>query len=361
MKKKIIAAAAAVIILVLVGASLVVTNENEYTLVRQFGKISRVIDEPGLTMKIPFIQTTDTCPKETLLYDLTPSEVITKDKKTMITDSYVLWRVIDPMKFAQSLNGSVMNAESRINTAVYNALKNAISSMNQDEVINSRDIELSVLVMNSIDDNMEQYGIELTLFETKQLDLPVELAMLENVVNGDGGDFSQVTLIPNDITDEPAALAAGQTDAVWVFEGWSYMMSLIEGIDCDYFGFAEINPVFDYYTPVIIANNDYLEANPQQAKAFLAATAKGYAYAQEYPQEAAEMLIAGDNTGSLRGAEELVKKSQEFLSANYTADAEAWGYIDPERWNGFYGWLYENGLCEKDLTGIGFSNEYLPQ
>lgn len=172
MKKKIIAAAAAVIILVLVGASLVVTNENEYTLVRQFGKISRVIDEPGLTMKIPFIQTTDTCPKETLLYDLTPSEVITKDKKTMITDSYVLWRVIDPMKFAQSLNGSVMNAESRINTAVYNALKNAISSMNQDEVINSRDIELSVLVMNSIDDNMDQYGIELTLFETKQLDLP---------------------------------------------------------------------------------------------------------------------------------------------------------------------------------------------
>lgn len=172
MKKKIIAAAAAVIILILVGASLVVTNENEYTLVRQFGKISRVIDEPGLTMKIPFIQTTDTCPKETLLYDLTPSEVITKDKKTMITDSYVLWRVIDPMKFAQSLNGSVMNAESRINTAVYNALKNAISSMNQDEVINSRDIELSVLVMNSIDDNMEQYGIELTLFETKQLDLP---------------------------------------------------------------------------------------------------------------------------------------------------------------------------------------------
>lgn len=172
MKKKIIAAAAAVIILILVGASLVVTNENEYTLVRQFGKISRVIDEPGLTMKIPFIQTTDTCPKETLLYDLTPSEVITKDKKTMITDSYVLWRIIDPMKFAQSLNGSVMNAESRINTAVYNALKNAISSMNQDEVINSRDIELSVLVMNSIDDNMEQYGIELTLFETKQLDLP---------------------------------------------------------------------------------------------------------------------------------------------------------------------------------------------
>ena len=172
MKKKIIAVSAAVVIIVLLVSSLVVTHENQYTLVRQFGKISRVIDEPGLGMKIPFIQTTDTCPKQTLLYDLTPSEVITRDKKTMITDSYVLWRISEPTKFAQSLNGSVLNAEGRINTAVYNALKNAISSLAQDEVITSRDGELSRMVMDRIDDNMDQYGIELLMFETKQLDLP---------------------------------------------------------------------------------------------------------------------------------------------------------------------------------------------
>lgn len=172
MKKKIIGAAAAVIALVLVFSSLVVTAENQYTLVRQFGKISRVIDQPGLSVKIPFIQTTDTYPKQTLLYDLTPSEVITRDKKTMITDSYVLWTISEPTKFAQSLNGSVINAEGRINTAVYNALKNAISSMNQDEVITSRDGELSEMVMSRIDDSMNQYGIELLMFETKQLDLP---------------------------------------------------------------------------------------------------------------------------------------------------------------------------------------------
>lgn len=138
---------------------------------------------------------------------------------------------------------------------------------------------------------------------------PIELAMLENVVNSDGGDFSQVTLIPNDITDEPAALAANQTDAIWVFEGWGYINSEVEGIDCDYFNFSDVNPVFDYYTPVIIANNDYLAENPEQAKAFMEATAKGYEYAAEHPEEAADMLIAGDNTGSLKGAEELVKKS----------------------------------------------------
>lgn len=172
MKKKIIAGAVAVAAVVLLCSSLVVTEENQYTMVRQFGKISRVIDEPGLSFKVPFVQTTSTYPKQTLLYDLTPSEVITRDKKTMITDSYVLWRISDPTKFAQSLNGSLTNAESRINTAVYNALKNAISSMNQDEVITSRDGELSSLVMDSIDDNMGQYGIELMMFETKQLDLP---------------------------------------------------------------------------------------------------------------------------------------------------------------------------------------------
>lgn len=172
MKKKIIAGVSAVVLLILLASSLVVTAENEYSLVRQFGRISRVIEKPGLSMKIPFIQTTDTFPKQTLLYDLVPSEVITRDKKTMITDSYVLWRISEPMKFAQTLNGSIMNAESRINTAVYNALKNAISSMNQDEVITSRDGELSALVMERIDAGMDQYGIELMMFETKQLDLP---------------------------------------------------------------------------------------------------------------------------------------------------------------------------------------------
>lgn len=172
MKKKIIAAVAVVLILILLGASVVVTAEDEYSVVRQFGRISKVVDEPGFTMKIPFLQTVDKCPKKTLLYDLVPSEVITRDKKTMITDSYVLWKIKDPMKFAQSLNGSLTNAESRINTAVYNALKNVISSMNQDEVIQSRDGELSKYVMEKLGDTIGQYGIELSMFETKQLDLP---------------------------------------------------------------------------------------------------------------------------------------------------------------------------------------------
>ena len=159
-------------VVVAVGASVTVTQQNEYKLIRQFGKVDRVISSSGISFKIPFIESTQSLPKETLLYDLAASDVITKDKKTMISDSYVLWKISDPLKFAQTLNSSVESGESRINTAVYNATKNAISSMSQDQVITSRDGELSDMGMEAIGTNMDQYGIELLKFETKQLDLP---------------------------------------------------------------------------------------------------------------------------------------------------------------------------------------------
>lgn len=159
-------------VVVAVGALVTVTQQNEYKLIRQFGKVDRVISSSGISFKIPFIESTQSLPKETLLYDLAASDVITKDKKTMISDSYVLWKISDPLKFAQTLNSSVESGESRINTAVYNATKNAISSMSQDQVITSRDGELSDMVMEAIGTNMDQYGIELLKFETKQLDLP---------------------------------------------------------------------------------------------------------------------------------------------------------------------------------------------
>ena len=159
-------------VVVAVGASVTVTQQNEYKLIRQFGKVDRVISSSGISFKIPFIESTQSLPKETLLYDLAASDVITKDKKTMISDSYVLWKISDPLKFAQTLNSSVESGESRINTAVYNATKNAIRSMSQDQVITSRDGELSDMVMEAIGTNMDQYGIELLKFETKQLDLP---------------------------------------------------------------------------------------------------------------------------------------------------------------------------------------------
>ena len=168
-----IALVAGLFVLLIIGASsIVVTQENEYSLIRQFGKIDHVITEAGVSFKIPFIQTVDKLPKQTLLYDMASSDVITSDKKTMITDSYILWHITDPLKFAQTLNSSISNAEARLDTLVYNSTKNVISSMTQEDVISGRDGELSAAVLANIGDSLDQYGIELLAFETKHLDLP---------------------------------------------------------------------------------------------------------------------------------------------------------------------------------------------
>ncbi len=162
-----------VLALLFVGAnSLVITNENEYSLIRQFGKVDYVIDHAGISFKIPFIQSVDTLPKETLLYDLSSSDVITSDKKTMICNSYILWHITDPRLFAQTLNSSIGSAESRLDTVVYNSTKNVISSTTQDEVISGRNGTLSDAIIANIGSTLKQYGIELLSFEIKQLDLP---------------------------------------------------------------------------------------------------------------------------------------------------------------------------------------------
>lgn len=175
MKKGIITAVIAVVAFLLVitlGSSIVVTQENEYTLVRQFGKVDRVIDEAGLSFKIPFVESVYTLPQEILLYDLSPSDVITGDKKTMICDCYVLWEITDALKFSQTLNSSIGNAESRIDTVVYNATKSVISSMTQEQVISGRSDMLQEAIINNIGTSMEQYGIAILEVETVKLDLP---------------------------------------------------------------------------------------------------------------------------------------------------------------------------------------------
>ena len=162
----------AVVVLMILPSCIVVTQENQYSLVRQFGKVDHIVADAGVSFKLPFIQSVDTLPKQTLLYDLFPSDVITSDKKTMICDSYVLWKISDPLKFSQTLSSSISNAENRLDTIVYNSTKNVISSLTQDDVISGRDGALSQAIISNIGTALDQYGITLLSFETKQLDLP---------------------------------------------------------------------------------------------------------------------------------------------------------------------------------------------
>lgn len=186
---------------------------------------------------------------------------------------------------------------------------------------------------------------------------PIELAIIKNLVEKQGADFSKVKLVPSTVTDVIAALQT-DVDAVWVYYGWDGVAANLKELQVNFLNFAEENYVFDYYSPIMIGNNEYLEKNPDQAKAFVEAISKGYTFAAQNPQEASKILLK--ESPELK--EDLVDASQAWISDEYIRDGEKWGEIDPQRWNGFYAWLWENKLIEKEIPeNFGFTNEFLPK
>ena len=170
--KKIIALVLAVLLVFVLYNSLYTVQPKQYVAVRQFGRIVNVVDTPGLKMKVPFIQTIQRISAATILYDIPASDVITKDKKSMISDNYVLWRVTNPTLYIQTLNAIEARAAERIEAAVYNSLKKIISGMTQDEIIAARGERLTQLITDDANADIQVYGIEIIQSEIKALDLP---------------------------------------------------------------------------------------------------------------------------------------------------------------------------------------------
>ena len=220
MKKRAIIIAAVIVLLIAVTSAMVTTYPNQYKVIKTMGKISRVTTEPGLTFKIPVIQSETRISKARQLYEIAPTEIYTSDKKKMEVDAYIIWMVTDPIKFTQTLNASRTSAEGKISAMVYGALKATVSSTTQEELIASRDaaldkteeegltdvdvqditseelqgeeketedgmtvidentrvISLSNKIIEQLqkDYNPEQYGIEIQMVKIKKLDLPDE-------------------------------------------------------------------------------------------------------------------------------------------------------------------------------------------
>lgn len=160
------------VLLIAFSLSAVVTYPNEYTLIKQFGAVKKVISEPGLSFKIPLFQSTQSIPKYKMCYDLAPSEVNTADKKIMTVDSFALWEIDDPLKYVTTLGANQSNAEGRLNNQVYNSVKTVMSSTTQEDIISGRDGELAQAVTQLIGTSLDSYGIQLNKVETKMLDLP---------------------------------------------------------------------------------------------------------------------------------------------------------------------------------------------
>ena len=180
-------------------------------------------------------------------------------------------------------------------------------------------------------------------------DLEIEKAILKYLVEKEGKSFAEVGLIPSTVADVVSALQlsneGGNVDCVWIYYAWDGIATQLADLETDFFYLKDFEAALDYYSPVIVGNNAYLEQHPQEAKAFLEATKKGYEYAIAHPKEAAEILLKY----APELDRELVFASQEWIATQYQADAPSWGIIDGNRWNAFYNWLYENGVLEKKI------------
>ena len=183
----------------------------------------------------------------------------------------------------------------------------------------------------------------------------IEQAILKKLVTDDKGDFSKVKLIPYTITDVVTGLKT-DVDAVWVYYAWDGIATERAGLQTNFLKIRDYGEELDYYSPVIIANNDFLKKNPEIAKKVLKAIKKGYEYAMKNPEESAKILVKNSPELDIN----LVTASQKWISKEYQSDAKEWGIIDGNRWNRFYEWLYKNKAVEHEIPkDFGYSNEYL--
>ena len=183
----------------------------------------------------------------------------------------------------------------------------------------------------------------------------IEQAILKKLVTDNKGDFSKVKLIPYTITDVVTGLKS-DVDAVWVYYAWDGIATERAGLQTNFLKIRDYAKELDYYSPVIIANNDFLKKNPEIAKKVLKAIKKGYEYTMKNPEESAKILVKNSPELDIN----LVTASQKWISKEYQSDAKEWGIIDGNRWNRFYEWLYKNKAVEREIPkDFGYSNKYL--
>ncbi len=246
MKKKLVIAVIAVIIIlgaVVSSVCFYTVQPNQYANTVRFSKTVNTVSEPGLYLKIPFVDNVIYFPKQVLLYDMKPSDVLTADSKTMQVDNYVTWRITDPLTFYKTL-GNITEAETRIDMLTYSAIRTEMGKLERDKIINSDDTsrdDFNNNIINATADATTSYGIEIMDIKIKKLDLPTdnEQAVYTRMISernkiaaeyrADGE--KQATLIKNEVdktTGITVSNAEAQAEAIKAEGESEYMRILSE-------------------------------------------------------------------------------------------------------------------------------------
>jgi ABC-type nitrate/sulfonate/bicarbonate transport system substrate-binding protein len=187
---------------------------------------------------------------------------------------------------------------------------------------------------------------------------PSEVPTLKALMQASGADFSKLEMVTTGFSDPLALLNDGQIGLAWIFYGWQGIQAEQMGIDLDILMMKDyFDVVPDYYTPVVIASETTVAERPELVCALLDALSRGYEFAADHPDEAADILLAA--VPELESA--LVHASQEWLSDYYVAEAARWGEQKESVWQDYADWLVDQGVIASPITiEDAFTNEFLP-
>ena len=186
---------------------------------------------------------------------------------------------------------------------------------------------------------------------------PMEEAMLRGLMEKYNADYSKLEIVNIGASDFLTSVTR-DVDFAWIFYGWDGIKAELENFPINFMLLQEVDPLLDFYTPLIIASEKTIDENPGLIKRFLSATEKGYLFAIQNPEEAARLFLL-DNSELDSG---MIIASQEYLSGHYMDDSPRWGVMEKSIWDNFSNWMYENNLLQSKLESEkAFTNEFLPQ
>jgi ABC-type nitrate/sulfonate/bicarbonate transport system substrate-binding protein len=185
---------------------------------------------------------------------------------------------------------------------------------------------------------------------------PIEKAVIQSAMTDAGADYNKLTFITLGNTEFVNSIGR-DSDIQWIFYGWEGIDAMQKGKKLNLILLKDLNPVLDYYTPVIITNEKHVANQKDLVRRFMNATVKGYAFASKKPDESAALLLKNAPETN----KNLVKASQTWLSPQYTADAQQWGIQKNEVWKRYADWLFEHKQIDKNIDSQkAFTNEFLP-
>jgi ABC-type nitrate/sulfonate/bicarbonate transport system substrate-binding protein len=186
---------------------------------------------------------------------------------------------------------------------------------------------------------------------------PTEVAMLKGLMDKYGADYERLEIVNIGASDFFTSVER-DVDFAWIFYGWDGIRAELIGFALDFMLLQDVDPMLDFYTPLIITSEAMLEDDPGLARDFLAATEKGYGFCIDDPEKAAELFLAENSELD----SDMVTASQKYLSQNYVSYEQGWGFMKQDIWNNFSSWMHDNGLLNSKLeVDKAYTNEFLPR